>query len=101
MRLLGQLLEAREEAAGLARVPPRALDDARRAELRQTIRSEASPRHVPTRILSVEGVPYTLSGKKVEIAVREILEGGEPRNKEALANPEALNYFRDRKELST
>lgn len=77
------------------------LDDARRAELRQTIRSEASPRHVPARILSVEGVPYTLSGKKVEIAVREILEGGEPRNKEALANPEALNYFRDRKELCT
>jgi acetoacetyl-CoA synthetase len=77
------------------------LDDARQDELRRTIRSQASPRHVPAKIVSVKEIPYTRSGKKVEIAVREIIGGVEPRNKEALNNPEALDEFRDRDELST
>jgi acetoacetyl-CoA synthetase len=77
------------------------LDDDRQAELRKAIRSGATPRHVPARILAVEEIPYTRSGKKVEIAVREIIDGAEPKNKEALTNPDALDYFRDREELST
>ena len=77
-----------------------ALNDARKQELKQAIRSGATPRHVPAKILAVDEVPYTRSGKKVEIAVREIIAGVEPRNKEALANPEALDQFRDRPELS-
>ena len=77
------------------------LDDERAAELRLAIRSGATPRHVPEKILSAQEIPYTRSGKKVEIAVREIISGFEPLNKEALANPEALDYFRNRDELST
>ena len=77
------------------------LDDERAAELRLAIRSGATPRHVPEKILSAQEIPYTRSGKKVEIAVREIISGSEPRNKEALVNPEALDYFRNRDELSS
>ena len=76
------------------------LDTEREAELRTAIRSGATPRHVPEKILSVESIPYTRSGKKVEIAVREIISGAEPANKEALSNPEALDHFRNREELS-
>ena len=69
------------------------LDDALVERIRATIRSEASPRHVPDRILPIADIPYTLSGKKVEKAVRTLLEGGEPKNRDALKNPEALDLF--------
>jgi len=69
------------------------LDEALIDRMRATIRSEASPRHVPDHILPIGDIPYTLSGKKVEKAVRTILEGGEPKNRDALKNPEALDAF--------
>ena len=63
------------------------------------IRTNASPRHVPSKILNVKDIPRTKNGKIVELAVKNIIEGNEVKNKEALANPEILNEFRNLKEL--
>jgi acetoacetyl-CoA synthetase len=79
--------------------PGTTLDDALRAKLRARIRENASPRHVPARIVEVEDIPRTRSGKITELAVRDIVHGREVKNVEALTNPEALEYFRDREEL--
>ncbi len=67
--------------------------------IRDQIRRNTSPRHVPARIVQVADVPRTKSGKIVELAVRDIVHGRDIKNKEALANPEALDQFRDRPEL--
>jgi acetoacetyl-CoA synthetase len=75
-----------------------ALDEELKGRLRETIRREASPRHVPAVILEAPAIPYTLNGKKVEIAVMKILQGEEVKNRDALANPEVLDYFRKIKE---
>jgi acetoacetyl-CoA synthetase len=75
------------------------LDDALTRRLRDSIRSNASPKHVPAKILEVEDIPRTINGKIVEIAVRDVLHGREVRNTDALANPAALDQFRDRTEL--
>ena len=75
------------------------LDDALRGRIRAAIRANASPRHVPARILQVEDIPRTRSGKITELAVRRMIHGEDPGNREALANPEALEQFRDRPEL--
>ena len=69
------------------------LDDALRRKIRQAIREQASPRHVPALILQIDEVPYTRNGKKVELAVRDVLEGRPVKNREALANPHALDQF--------
>ena len=65
------------------------------------IRKGASPRHVPAVILEVADIPRTRSGKITELAVRDVVEGRPVKNTEALSNPEALEYFRDRPELAT
>ena len=75
------------------------LDDALRTKLRSRIRKNASPRHVPARIVEVEDIPRTRSGKITELAVRDVVHGREVKNVEALANPEALEYFRGHEEL--
>ena len=67
--------------------------------IKRRIRETTSPRHVPARIVQVPEIPRTKSGKIVELAVREVIHGREVKNREALANPEALEYFRDRPEL--
>lgn len=64
--------------------------------IKQRIRAETSPRHVPRHVLEVDAIPYTLSGKKVEKAVRTVLEGGEVANRDAIANPESLDRFAGR-----
>ncbi|RMF08698.1 MAG: acetoacetate--CoA ligase, partial [Candidatus Neomarinimicrobiota bacterium] len=69
--------------------------------IRQTIRQECSPRHVPAKILTAPAIPYTINGKKVEIAVKKIISGDEALNRDALANPDSLDYFRDLPELRT
>ncbi|RLD82211.1 MAG: acetoacetate--CoA ligase [Bacteroidetes bacterium] len=69
------------------------LDDDLKIKISKLIRSNCSPRHVPAIILETEGVPYTLNGKKVEIAVKKAILGEEIKNKDALANPEVLDYF--------
>nr|WP_316652446.1 acetoacetate--CoA ligase [uncultured Gellertiella sp.] len=65
------------------------------AKIKTKIRTGASPRHVPARIIAVSDIPRTKSGKIVELAVREVVHGRPVKNKEALANPEALDLFAD------
>ncbi|HEU4473489.1 MAG TPA: acetoacetate--CoA ligase, partial [Gemmatimonadales bacterium] len=70
------------------------LDDALKARIRKRIREHASPHHVPRRIVQVADIPRTISGKITELAVREIIHGRPVTNREALANPAALELFR-------
>jgi acetoacetyl-CoA synthetase len=76
-----------------------ALDDALTARIKKQIRDNTTPRHVPARIVQVTDIPRTKSGKIVELAVREVVHGRPVKNKEALANPEALKQFESRPEL--
>ena len=76
------------------------LDDAFVQRLKDHIRRNATPRHVPARIVQVADIPRTKSGKIVELAVREVVHGRPVKNLEALANPEALDHFSDRPELN-
>ncbi|MVA99454.1 acetoacetate--CoA ligase [Nitratireductor sp. CAU 1489] len=69
------------------------LDDALEKRIRTKIRTGASPRHVPARIVAVKDIPRTKSGKITELAVRDVVHGRVVKNEEALANPEALAYF--------
>jgi acetoacetyl-CoA synthetase len=75
------------------------LDDTMRAAIGERLRQQASPRHVPARIIEVSDIPRTRSGKIVEVAVRDVIHGRRVANIEALANPEALDMFRDLPEL--
>ena len=70
-------------------------------KIKTTIRENCTPRHVPAKCLQVTDIPYTISGKKVELAVQNILHGREVRNRDALANPEALDLYVDLAELKT
>ncbi len=76
-----------------------ALDDDLQKRIRQVIRENTTPRHVPAKILAVADIPRTISGKIVELAVRKVIHGQAVDNTDALANPEALEHFRDRPEL--
>jgi acetoacetyl-CoA synthetase len=76
------------------------LDDALREEIRTQVREHASPRHTPARVIAVADIPRTRSGKIVELAVREIVHGRAVANREALANPEALDLFVNLPELA-
>ena len=69
-------------------------------KLKQSIKSHCSPRHVPEIILPVDDIPYTLSGKKVEIAVKKIIDGEDVINRDALANPDSLDLFSSIPELA-
>jgi len=77
------------------------LDEELQGRIRDRIRTNASPRHVPARVVQVPDIPRTRSGKIVELAVRNVVHGEPVKNQEALANPGALEYFRDRSELAT
>jgi acetoacetyl-CoA synthetase len=70
------------------------------AEIRRRLRNEESPRHVPAVITTVEDIPRTRSGKVTELAVTAAVNGDPIKNTEALANPEALDLYRNRPELS-
>ena len=76
-----------------------ALDDELAARIKRTIRDNTTPRHVPAKVLQVADIPRTKSGKIVELAVRNVVHGQAVKNIEALANPEALEHFRERVEL--
>jgi acetoacetyl-CoA synthetase len=76
-----------------------ALDEALVARIKQRIRANTTPRHVPAKVVQVTDIPRTKSGKIVELAVRNAVHGQAVKNVEALANPEALEQFRDRAEL--
>ena len=78
-----------------------ALDEALETRIRQRIRAEASPRHVPAKILAVADIPRTLNGKIAELAVRHVIENRPVTNRDALANPEALDLFQDLEALQS
>ena len=75
------------------------LNDELIKKIKQQIRINASPRHVPNKIFKVKDIPRTKNGKIVELAVKNIIEGNTIKNKEALANPEVLEEYRQIKEL--
>ena len=78
----------------------RQLTDELVKKIKTTIRQNASPRHVPAKIIEVADIPYTINGKKVELAVRKVIHGQEVKNKDALANPQALDLYANLPELS-
>ena len=86
--------DASAGTASHARLPR--LDAALRDRIRHVLRTQASPRHVPAKIIQVSDIPRTRSGKVVELAVRAVVRGEPVANVEALANPEALEEFRGR-----
>ena len=68
-------------------------------QIKFQIKNSCSPRHVPSKIIKVKGIPYTINGKKVEIAVTKIIEGKSVTNKDALSNPETLDQYKNIPEL--
>ncbi|MBM9576432.1 acetoacetate--CoA ligase [Leptospira sp. 201903070] len=76
------------------------LEDSLVQTLRKEIRDKVSPRHVPSKIVPVPDIPYTINMKKVEIAVKRTVQGEPVTNKEALSNPECLEYYKNIKELN-
>jgi acetoacetyl-CoA synthetase len=76
------------------------LGDELRERIRWRVRENTTPRHVPARIVQVSEIPRTISGKIVELAVRAVVHGEPVKNTDALANPQALENFRNRPELA-
>jgi acetoacetyl-CoA synthetase len=76
------------------------LDDTLVGKIKGHIRSHCSPRHVPAQVIQVRDIPRTKSGKITELAVRDVIHGRKVNNKEALANPEALDLYNNLPELS-
>jgi acetoacetyl-CoA synthetase len=81
--------------------PGLTLSDSLRQKIRETIRTNTTPRHVPAKIIAVAEIPRTISGKIVELAVRNVIHGKPVKNADALANPQALDHFRNLPELKT
>ena len=77
-----------------------ALDAGLIERIKKQIRDNTTPRHVPARVVQVQDIPRTKSGKIVELAVRNVVHGQAVKNIEALANPEALKFFQNRAELA-
>jgi acetoacetyl-CoA synthetase len=75
------------------------LTEALKQKIKETIRNLASPRHVPAKIIAVPGIPYTLNMKKVEMAIKKVIDGQPVLNKDALGNPEVLDFYAGIKEL--
>ncbi len=76
------------------------LTDVIKDKIRKAVKSNASPRHVPSKIISIFDIPKTKNGKLVELAVKQSVEGTPIKNLESLANPESLQYFKNIKELN-
>jgi acetoacetyl-CoA synthetase len=77
------------------------LDEPLRREIRNTVRTHTTPRHVPAKIIAVPDFPRTISGKLTELAVRNVIHGLPVKNLDALANPGALEYFRELTDLKS
>jgi acetoacetyl-CoA synthetase len=75
------------------------LDAEKIKSIKSKIRKNCSPKHVPAIIIKVPEIPRTKSGKIVELAVKKIINGEEINNKEAISNPDCLNYFKNLKDL--
>ena len=76
------------------------LDDKKIKLIKNRIKKNCSPKHVPAIIIKVPEIPRTKSGKIVELAVKKVINGEELNNKEAIANPDSLKYFKNLKELN-
>jgi acetoacetyl-CoA synthetase len=76
------------------------LDDSLRTRISERLRENTTPLHVPKKIIQVEDIPRTISGKISELAVREVIHGRPVKNTEALANPQALSFYERLEELS-
>jgi acetoacetyl-CoA synthetase len=99
---VGQRWQGDERIVLFVRLAPGVrLDEALRERIARKIRANTSPRHVPARIIEVSDIPRTKSGKIVELAVRSVIHGQEVKNRESLANPEALELYRDLPDLRT
>ena len=81
--------------------PGHRLDDDLVERIRLAVRRGASPRHVPDKVLETPDIPRTRSGKIVELAVRDVIHGRKAVNTDALANPDALDFFSNRMELDS
>ena len=71
------------------------LDESLIVDIKSKVRDSCSPRHVPAKILTAPDIPYTINGKKVEVAVKKLIHGKDVTNRDALANPESLEFFRN------
>jgi acetoacetyl-CoA synthetase len=99
---IGQLWQGHERIVLFVRLTPGSvLDDALRGRIAARLRAHASPRHVPARIVAVDDLPRTRSGKLVELAVRDVVHGRPVTNREALANPDVLALFQNLPELKS
>ncbi|WP_017851663.1 acetoacetate--CoA ligase [Leptospira interrogans] len=83
----------------LKMIPGKKLEDSLVQTLKREIKEKISPKHVPSKILEVADIPYTINMKKVEIAVKKTIQGEPVTNKEALSNPESLEYYKNILEL--
>jgi acetoacetyl-CoA synthetase len=81
--------------------PAFTLDEALKKRIRDTIRAHTTPRHVPAKIVAVPDIPRTQSGKLTELAVRNVVHGLPVKNMDALANPGALEHFKNLDELAS
>ena len=75
------------------------LDEDTINDIKYQIKTKCSPRHVPNKIIKTKGIPYTINGKKVEVAVKKIIDGEEVTNSDALSNPHVLDHYRNILEL--
>jgi acetoacetyl-CoA synthetase len=93
--VVGQRVDADEQVLLFVKLRPGSvLDDEIRQSIRDAIRNFATPRHVPAKIFQVDDIPYTINGKKSELAVRDVVHGHPVRNVGSIANPESLEAFR-------
>ena len=93
---IGQNLENDQRVLLFVRLTPGyTLTDEAQKKIKNSLRSKASPRHVPALIFAVDAIPYTFSGKKVESAVTNIMNGRPVTNRDALSNPNSLDYFEE------
>jgi len=95
--VIGHQLENDEEVVLFVKLADgQTLTEELKQKIKSLIRKNCSPRHVPAIILETADIPYTINGKKVEVAVKKVAHGQEVKNKDALANPESLEHFRNR-----
>jgi acetoacetyl-CoA synthetase len=93
--VVGQQFEGDERVVLFVKMKPGiGLSEDLQKKIRTNIRQQCSPRHVPAVILTTPDVPYTINGKKVEVAVKKLIHGQEVKNQDALRNPECLEFFR-------
>jgi acetoacetyl-CoA synthetase len=75
------------------------MSEALKDKIKKTIRLGATPRHIPSIVIQVEKIPYTMNGKKVELAILEVVKGGTPENISAIIDATALECYKDLEEL--